>query len=360
MRGFASQAGRMACVVALLGGALALLGCRRDRPTVESATPLSGSVAAPVVARGLGVEVWAIEDRGGELASALHAYAPPPEIEASVVEQWRASGLRLVAVPIEALGPLRSGLRFVAPIREESLVEAVRWRPVARGPRLNGERVVTAFGPAPTDDGWPRMLVRGWAAPRVVPDRPSASAMRLELVPQIVQARGSETIERIEARLRGQAKGPGEDGPVLRELALSGVFESGHALLVVGEDPETVWGPRVETPGEEAGGEGAPVGPVAPEEIGGDGSVGMGVIGSSRAETRVAHTGLLPTQPAGPGAPEYRTLGEAMRVGRVGVFAEQIDGASVLRAGRRAVLVITPRVAGPYSILAPAPGVGGS
>jgi hypothetical protein len=42
------------------------------------------------------------------------------------------------------------------------------------------------------------------------------------------------------------------------------------------------------------------------------------------------------------------------------VFAEEIEGASVLRAGRRAVLVITPRVSGPYQLLPRAPGVGGS
>lgn len=340
-----------------LGAMVVLGGCRKWRtPKPGAAVEPVGVVEAPAIGRGLEIEVWAIEDRGGELARALQGYdEPAAPIDGASARAWRESGFRLVGVPTEELDRLRASMRLVAPVREESLTDATRWRPVARGPRLSGETVTTALGPAPASDGWARLLARAWAAPSVREGQGSEASMRLELVPQIVQPAGGESIERIEARLRGKARAISEDGPVLRALALSAMLPAGQALLIVGEDPSANWSSLAESapaiePAQGQPDEAAPVGPELPGEVEPvDAGAGMGVL--SVPSARVSSGSSLGSQPAGPGAPEYRTLGEAMLVGGVGVFAERVDGANRLRAGRRAVIVIVPRVSGPYRLL---------
>ena len=352
-----------AALAVTLGALIASPGCRRDR----SPDPIGAGVGLAPVAdeqggRGLEIELWVIEDRGGELARALRGYPEPaPAIDRASARAWRDSGFRLVSVPVDELRSLQSSLRFVAPVRSESLVDATRWRAVARGPRLAGEQVETAFGAAPLRDGWARMLARAWPTPHVREGEPARARLRVELAPQIVRPEREDSLDQLEARLQGRGRGISEDGPVLRELLLSAAMDAGRALLVVGEDPEADWetlgeGVEVEPGGGPGGdGEGAPVGPVEPVEVAPDGGgegepaggVGMGAV--SHARGRVV-SGVV-SQPAGPGAPERRTLGEAMLVGGVGVFPERGEGGDRLRVGRRAVIVIVPRVSGAYRIL---------
>jgi len=183
--------------------------------------------------------------------------------------------------------------------------------------------------------------------------------MRLELVPQIVSPERGESIERIEARLRGRARKIGEDGPVLRGLSLSATLHEGEALLIVGESPDADWDALAqiapmafEAPTEDTGeGESAPVGPGAPEPVEEIEGGGMGVVAHAPASARVRERWETGDQPAGPGAPRHRTLGEAMLVGGVGLSAVKRDGFSVLRAGRRAIIVIVPHASGPYRLL---------
>jgi len=336
-------------------------GCRGRR--ARASQPGESAVApvvSPAASRGLEIEIWVFEDRGGDLARAIERFEEPAtSIDRKTARDWRASGLRLVGVPAGELETLRRSLSFVAPVRQESLTEATRWRSVARGPRLNGETVVTSHGPAPLNDGWARLLARAWTAPSVVHGRGTEASMRLELVPQIVSPARGDSIERIEARLQGRAHVISEDGPVLRDLSLSAMLREGEALLVVGESPEADWGalaqlePMIfEAPEQEEGDDSAPsVGPGAPEGVEEIEGAGMGVVAHAPARPRIAGRWEISAQPAGPGVPRRRTLGEAMLVGGVGVSAEKRDGSSILRAGRRAVIVIIPHVSGPYRLL---------
>ncbi len=355
-----SQRVRDVLTLMCVGALTVSTGCRRWRMReAPGAEPVGELVQAPRVSRGLEIEVWAIEDRGGDLARALERYEEPaPFVSPGAARRWRASGFRLVSVPAGDLDRLRGSLSLVAPVREESLMEARHWRPLARGARLGGETVLTADGPAPRNDGWARLLARAWAAPSVSPGRETQATLRLELVPQIVEPAMADSLENIEARLRGQARFIGDDGPVLMNLMLSVLLQEGQALLVVGEDPAADWSALAQTapvipgaadPNEGAGDEDR-LGPGVPELVEPIDDTSIGVM-----EQRVRRPGRVTrsaaSQPTGPGAPERRTLGEAILVGRLGLGTEEVRGASVLRAGRRAVIVLAPHVSGPYRIL---------
>ncbi len=346
-------------------------GCRgRRAKALAGAEPVETLVEAPRSGRGLEVQVWAIEDRGGDLARSLEFFPEPaPSIDPSTARAWRESGLRVVAVPASELDRIRSSLTLVAPVREESFGEAPRWRPVVRGARIDAQTISATTASRAIDDGWVRLLARAWTAPSISPGRETQAAMRIELVPQIILPGRGETLERVEARLRGRLRSLGDDGPMLRELLLSTALAEGQALLVVGEDPSADWAALAQTaphslpqgaPSQDADAPApapapVPVGPGAPEPVEPSDSPSMGVAADSPARSparpRVADRWGVPSQPTGPGAPERQTLGEALLVGRIGLSVEDLGGASAFRAGRRGVIVIIPHASGAYGLL---------
>ncbi|MEZ6241425.1 MAG: hypothetical protein R3B57_00115 [Phycisphaerales bacterium] len=344
-----------------LGGALAGCANRRAEPTPTSgadqtpATTNSAPEPAALGPRGLEVQVWIVDDLGGQVAGVLSELEEPAStIDAGDARRWRDSGLRVVGVSPDQVDRIRDRLQLAAPVRREWLGQVLAWRALAQGPGLNRERIATATGPVWVDAGSLRLMARAWASPRVRPGRAAAADLRLELVPQLVVPKGAQTLSEIESRLRGELPTPSEDGPILERLALAVGLDGSEALIIVGEAPDADW---VEQ---------ARLAKLALEPVPDD-STGPHVTDESEDATpdwrgatpspgRVADPWEEVVDAVGPGAPEARTLGESMLSGRLPTRIEEVGEGRVLRPRRRALIVLIPHASGAYTIV-PTPQV---
>ncbi len=355
----------------LAAGALCLAalapGCRgRDRG-VGADEPSSQRRGPEVVApeqiagpRGLEVQLWVVDDMGGQVASALRGLdEPAASIPPGDARRWRDSGLRVVGVAPERIDALRAELQLAAPVRREWVGQLLAWRTLALGPGLFGEQVTTAGGVVDVDEGRLRLMARAWAAPGVVGDRAPSAPLRVELLPQVVEPRGAQTLGQIEARLRGELRGVREDGPVLERLALSATLDGGEALVIVGESPRADWDEQ------------ARLGAVRLEQLRADAAgppgAGPGVEGEApeidsawieNAPARIADPWDAAAGAVGPEVPEPRTLGESMLTSPLATRLEEVGDGRVLRPRRRVLIVLVPHTSGAYTI-APARVAGG-
>jgi len=341
------------CLGALLAGCAGREAPTRDGAVAPAPEPAPAAAFGP---RGLEVQVWIVDDLGGQVAGVLAELEEPAGvIDSADARRWRDSGLRVVGVPADRVEELRGRLRLAAPVRREWVGQVLAWRPVALGPELVRERVTTATGPLWVDSGRLRLMTRAWAAPRVRAGQAPASELRLEFVPQLVLPGGAQTLAEIESRLRGELPTPGEDGPVLEGLALSVAVGAGEALIIVGEAPDADWAEQARLAAIAL--EPAPddsTGPHASEGVPGTPEEG-GWRAPGPAPSRVADPWEAVAGGVGPGAPEGRTLGESMLSGRLATRVEEVGEGRVLRPRRRALIVLIPRAGGVYTI-APAPG----
>lgn len=306
---------------------LALLSACRSSPT---SAPSPQSAAPP----GLAAEVWIIRDTDHALARALLDLAaenPPDEVHPVAAERWRASGLRILTIPVRDLPTLRSALPPGGPAELRTFGQIPSWTPLFQGPELPDPTIRLDSGILRLPTGRPRILVRSWIEPAMDGLNPASGTIRIEIVPQHMDPLpprdpiGVSQPEHISPVAQGQ---------VFDRLLLTFVGEAGRAYLIVGEAPDVDWAdlapeqqapqpePAQDEPGDSGGGTDA-----APSDPPND---------PSPSDDRV------PFPPAA--ASIIPTLGEAM-----------LNGSSYARGSSplRAVLAIIPSGAPAFSLLTP-------
>ncbi|MEX2217366.1 MAG: hypothetical protein WD749_01285 [Phycisphaerales bacterium] len=217
----------------------------RPAPPVES-DPLEGPPAPERTPTGEEVPPklrFELRDDRAALEDALRPYLERPvPIPAGVLGRWRASGLRVVAVPPADLARIEGSIRIVGAVHRQWLGEFPQWMDLVGGPWLpesavSGEDGVTRFAP-----GRVRLLGRCWSVPVggwwVGADGGARAALRLEMVPQF-QPRLDEG-ERMAEALRPRARVE-EQGTLVTRLAAGVVVTGEDALVIVPEAPEVEW-----------------------------------------------------------------------------------------------------------------------
>lgn len=294
--------GLVACLLLALG-ACASSESSRDH----------GDVTAPHAS--LTSEIWVVRDRNHRIARVLAQFDVGAE-HAGVAERWRQSGLRLLRVPLDELGPLRSSLTAGGRVSVRPLGEAPAWTLLFEGQNLSEGGVRLDSGFVSLDPGMPRLLVRAWSEPRIERDAIVAQT-RIEMVPQHhPRPEVSSGIQLVPA----QEQSPVEDGLVFERLMLSIPARTGVAYLVVGEAPEVDWHRLIQEPAE-------------PEV-----ETPAGESNSANTDGEVSGEVRFPRSPAS----MRPTLGEAL-----------LNAASYTGGSRdeRAIIVLIPPTPAAYSLL---------
>ncbi len=370
--GHATRRRALVAIAACVFVVAAVGGCRGRWRARAPEAPAGEVVGAPPVTapletargpRGLEVQLWVVDDLGGQVAAVLAGLDEPAlALDAGDARRWRDSGLRVVGLPAGQVDHVRSQLQLAAPVRREWLGQVLAWRPVALGPGLVGERLITADGPAPIDEGRLRLMARAWVRPRIVPGHEASAELRVELVPQFVEPRGAQTLSEIESRLRGELPTVREDGPVLERLGLAASLDGREALIIVGEAPNADWSEQARIGALALDPiDNGPTGPPVSGPSGDEGGVASAPDAGSDATpgSRVADPWEAVIGAVGPEAPEARTLGEAMLSGLLPTRIDDVGGGRVLRPRRRVLIVLVPHTQGAYTIATTPPGGGG-
>ncbi|TVQ62857.1 MAG: hypothetical protein EA378_03325 [Phycisphaerales bacterium] len=228
-----------ACVGALWGcGASGVSPLGEGTTTVAPFTELRHG--------GLEVRWWVVDDGWGALGPALASASSRPVPWADGVrEAWSRSGLRVVAVPVEALDALQASLPMAGPARSIWHGALPEWTEIAGGPRLSsGVTVRLSDGLFRVPQGRFRLLARSWASPASSPE--GSAGLRVELTPQLAApSMASDETSHLalwSRRLEDEPRGPGwSEGIAFGGLRSSFRSERAMAYLLVPESPEVDW-----------------------------------------------------------------------------------------------------------------------
>ena len=279
--------------LAILTIAAALAGCaatHRPPPLPASEALLDPATPALMGAtNGLEMRVWVTEDQDDVLAEAIERYeARPTPMLDSVRGAWRASGLRVIAIPADEIGALRERLRVVAPEQRDWFGQSPDWSEAIRGREVRaGTPIELADGVMKAPAGRLRVLMRCWTAPGQAITDP---AMHLELAVQLER--------------RDSVGSPLELPALASELEAGVLFPRLRATMLVPADTALVILPMPERDGL--------------------------LVPSTDPENQT------PAIPEGPPVPLTPTLGEAMLTSAA---AGTIDPVR-----RRAIVVLLPRL----------------
>lgn len=269
------------------------LGCAPTADNGLSPAPdLLLDPARPAImgaSNGLEMRVWVTQDQDDLLAGAIERYeALPTPMPDSVRSAWRASGLRVIAVPTRELTKLREQIRVIGPEQRDWFGQSPDWSEAIRGREVRaGTPIELADGVMKSPAGRLRVLMRCWTAPGEAVTDP---AMHLELAVQLE---------------RRDAVGSPFSLPAMEsELEAGVIFPRLRAMMRVPADIALVIVPMPEHPE----------------------TADAGVSADDQAEPA----------PEGPPIPLTPTLGEAMLTSAVAGAIEPVR--------RRAVIVLLPRL----------------
>ncbi len=272
--------------------ALALgVGCRPtpDAPPLPPPEALLDPATPAIMGAGNGLEmrVWVTQDQDDLLAEAIERYEalPTPMLD-PVRRAWRASGLRVIAMPTGDLGELRERIRVIGPEQRDWFGQSPDWSEAIRGREVRaGTPIELADGVMKSPAGRLRVLMRCWTAPGASMTDP---AMHLELAVQLER--------------RDSVGSPFELPAMASELEAGVIFPRLRSTMLVPGDTALVIVPMADRP--------VPAGP--------------------------AQGGAPTPLPEGPPVPLVPTLGEAMLTSAVPGAIEPVR--------RRAVIVLLPRL----------------
>lgn len=239
-------------------------------PLAEGIVPLGGSsgAATPVSAglvgsqSGLEIQWWVVQDPESFVGAALAKYAearapgdaaasPDPslgasaepssadEIDSTTRALWWSNGLRILTVPIDDLGRIKSRLDVGAIGHTQWLGLLPTWTQVLAGPDFEGRRAINLDsgegGRVVLDGGKLRLLTRCWTAP----SGDGSPTIRIELVPQHVEP--SATRRRELAALESRPWAIEDEGLIFTRLRAGWSANGNVAYLIVPESPTTDW-----------------------------------------------------------------------------------------------------------------------
>lgn len=202
-------------------------------------------VLAPQVGAGLEVVGWSGAVDTPTLVGALRPFLEGPgPVDEATADRWRRAGIRLVAMPAEAVRPLRERMRG-RELTSRWLGEPRVWTGVVEGPETAGGSYGDGQTGVRLEGGHFRLLCRGWITARPVLDSAgggvSAAELRLELVPQHVQRGDPARRLGLIGVGEGSIGGALDDGLVFRGLWAGVSLPRGLALVLIPSEPGTPW-----------------------------------------------------------------------------------------------------------------------
>jgi hypothetical protein len=259
----------------LIAALLAMPACARFRHRTTAAAPATPPVASPVV-RGAasGLELWwwvvtdphrivspnpsgpsnpgeapkpplyTIREPGNPLEQTLLPYLDrPTPFSDAVKAKWKASGLRVIAVPINELERVQASLRLTGPVQRQWFGEVSTWTDIVRGPQFHDPRIVM-LGDKPEElpAGRLRLLARCWTYPDSGGQGAPLAALRMELVPHFEPEETDRS--RLEVAALGKSD-PTDASRLYTELS-AGLEINTHrgepdAFLIVPDRPDADW-----------------------------------------------------------------------------------------------------------------------
>lgn len=187
-------------------------------------TPVDPSGSTGLAALGSATETLA--SGSGELDKATH-------------DLWWSNGLRILTVPIDDLGRIKSRLDVGAVGHTQWLGLLPTWTQVLAGPDFQGRRAINLDsgegGRVVLDGGKLRLLTRCWTAPA----GDGTPTIRIELVPQHVEP--SATKRRELAALESRPWTIEDEGLIFTRLRAGWSANGNVAYLIVPESPTTDW-----------------------------------------------------------------------------------------------------------------------
>ncbi len=219
-------------------------GCGSQQTPVREGGPLSPFLESRH--GGLEVRWWVVDDSWGVLGPTLADRDGRPGLfPAPAREVWSESGLRVLAVPLDALDGLQSSLPMVGPPRAIWHGSLPEWTEVVAGPRMPpGSTVRHSGGSFRVPYGQFRLLARSWVTPASGPT--GSPGVRLELTPQLAAPAAPEDPSALAfwtRRLEREEGGLGDrlEGIAFTSLRASFTAERAMAYLVVPEHPGVDW-----------------------------------------------------------------------------------------------------------------------
>ena len=309
--------------------------------------------------RGLEVRLWVVDDTDWTTTRLLQSQLEqsqlidgPDSINSigdEVQAQWNAWGFRVVMIPIDQVQGFLDALRPLQPTNVQWLGEFGQWRPIIRAGNLPTTMVRVGNGVAVLENGRPRMIARSWVQPIMGPDEIHAG-VRLDLALQIETSK-RPSVMLVESQRERMVE---DDGPIIDELLCSAVFDGTHAMVIVGDAPDSDWAllpmsaqavdaianPSLNKPSE--------FGPSATDlQANPDGAQLEPDLQESPSANATAPRTPRPSV-AQPAKPYGQTLGELMLTSP-GSRTVRLNEARVVP--RRVVVVLVPRTQGGFTLL---------
>lgn len=300
----------LCCAASCLGG------CASDDPVPADAQPLVSAAPTPVRGGQNGIEVrfWPVASDATVEEELRRLEAQPLSVDPSARARWTASGLRVLAVPIEQVERL-TALLSIAPAEQAAAGTPVvnvskRWVPqgplwieAVRGPVSTMPRAVGLHDSRlPIGSDAVRLLVRCWTVP-VPPGEGQAGmvggAVRVEMVPQVLDRSQRSTFDPLGPE--GERRGEEYRGLIISRLALTTTLAPNTAILITTDPPTKPPDPQSDAP--------QPKGPVGVVERR-EGESSNPPPPSRRPSGQ--ETDARGPQPLGPSSDVVATLGQAM------------------------------------------------
>lgn len=234
---------RIAHILLLTGAICALAACApTQRPADE--TSINETGAPPIAgenANGIEVRWWFTDDTSGAVERALAPYTDEPVgLDESTRSALRASGVRILRVPIEDSGDVARSLGTLGSRKRTWLTPSGKWSEAYTG-RTVGPSVPVMLGGRRVrlDHGTLRILARPWIARTLEGPLLRASFATQNRRPPPPPGEGyfaSPTFE-----------GPLDKGPILDPLAFTMTLDDAHAWFITCAAPDETWEVKKQT-----------------------------------------------------------------------------------------------------------------
>jgi hypothetical protein len=205
-----------------------------------------------------------VSDDRADIESLLAPYLDRPvPMSAELLDRWRASGFRIVAVPIADLERLQAACRSVGQMQRQWLGDVTDWTDAVRGPTLVTRRAVTLDdGVMNMEPGQLRLLVRCWAVPAGQGPDGATPAIHLDIAP-----RHDPLVPERDRMLAAAGVQQNAQPHFLARLAASLIVREETALVFIPEKPSADWKSPTPTTIETERGPFGPI-PAAPPSLG--------------------------------------------------------------------------------------------
>ncbi len=232
---------RLPCIIFLLLSGCADPASRNTIQSAETQRPLDEP------REGLEVIWWMTDDSENQVGQSLAPFLDPPQpTDAPLRERWRATGLRLIRVPLDQLPTIQTELPSAAQRYRQPLGWTADWLEVFRGRRIGETTLMIAGAPRTLPPGVVRIIARCWP----VPPSTSAATIHLDLAFQFEPTTNPKPADPFAEPTIVKAEDRGE---ALRELTLAAAIEPGFAYILTCETPDTIWKAHPSTSNEDTG-----------------------------------------------------------------------------------------------------------